>query len=184
MAEIKKPQPVLPIVGLIFARDLANDVLEELSDEIGQAVLKSDPIPFTHTKYYSDEMGSELSRQWYVFDKLVLPDELVGLKHNTNIVEKKYLNAKGGRNINIDPGLLSLSSLILASTKNYAHRVYLGQGIYAEVTLIYKDHRFSPLDWTYPDYRERSAIEFFERARGILKEKLSAMDVEQGSQHV
>ncbi len=178
MAEIKRPQAVLPFVGLIFMQELAKDVLEELNDDIGYVILKSDPLPFTHTKYYNEEMGTDLWRQWYVFDKLVMPDVLVGLKHNTNTIEKKYLNAKGGRSINIDPGLLSLSSLVLASTKNYAHRIYLGQGIYAEVTLLYKDHRFNPLDWTYPDYKEKSALEFFERARGMLKEKLSVPDNE------
>jgi hypothetical protein len=94
----------------------------------------------------------------------------------TNAIEVKYRNEEGGRTVNIDPGLLSLSSLILASTKNYAHRIYLGQGIYAEITLIYKNHRFNALDWTYPDYQEDSALEFFQRARAILQEQLTASD--------
>jgi hypothetical protein len=178
MADIKKPQPVFPVIGLIFAPDLTVGVLQELRDEIGEVVLKSDKLPFTHTTYYDQEMGGDLTRRWYGFGKLVLPDVLVGLKHNTNIIEDKYLNTKGGRSVNIDPGLLSLSSLVLASTKNYAHRIYLGQGIYAEVTLIYKEHRFHPLDWTYPDYKETSALDFFHRARAILKEKLNVPDNE------
>jgi hypothetical protein len=177
MADIKEPQPVLPVIGLIFVPDMTADVLQELRGDIGNVVLKSNPMLFTHTRYYDQEMGGGLMRQWYGFDKLVSPDVLIGLKHNTNIIEKKYLNAKGGRSINIDPGLLSLSNLVLASTKNYAHRIYLGQGIYGEVTLIYKENRFNPLEWTYPDYTEKSALEFFQRARVILKDKLSVPDI-------
>lgn len=184
MADIKQPQPVLPVIGLIFAPDLRADFLTGLRAEIGSVILKSPEIPFTHTSYYNKEMGGNLTRQWCAFDKTVLPDVLVGLKHNTNVIEKKYLNTEGGRIVNIDPGLLSLSSLVLASTKNYAHRIYLGQGIYAEVTLIYKENRFNPLDWTYPDYREASALAFFDQARTLLKEKLSLLDSEKRSEHV
>ena len=176
MADIKQPQPVLPIIGVIFAPDLTTDVLPELSADIGNVILKSAEMPFTHTNYYDQEMGGNLTRQWYAFSKLVLPDVLVGLKHNTNVIEKKYLNARGGRSVNIDPGLLSLSSLVLASTKNYAHRIYLGQGIYAEVTLIYKEQKFNPLKWTYPDYQETSALEFFHQARVLLKDRLTVPD--------
>jgi hypothetical protein len=176
MADLKNPQPVLPVIGLIFVPDLSTDVLQELGEDIGNVVLRSDTIPFCHTTYYNKEMGNSLMRQWYGFGNLVLPDVLVRLKHKTNMIEKKYLNAKGGRSVNIDPGLLSLSSLVLASAKNYAHRIYLGQGIYAELTLIYKEHRFNPLDWTYPDYKEASALDFFHQARAVLKEKLAGPD--------
>ncbi len=112
-------------------------------------------------------------RQWIVFDKLITPDILVKVKHTTNDIEKKYLNERGGRKINIDPGILSLSNLILASTKNFSHRIYLGKGIYAEVTLIYKNKTFTPLEWTYPDHQEKIAIELFEKAREILKNRLA-----------
>jgi hypothetical protein len=103
---------------------------------------------------------------------LVAPDILVKLKHKTNEIEKQHLNEKEGREVNIDPGLLSLSSLILASTKNYSHRVYLDQGIYAEVTLLFKNQQFNPLEWTYPDYRDKTALDFFTQARDILRERL------------
>ena len=117
-------------------------------------------------------MGDNLNRQWVAFNDLILPDTLVELKHKTNETEKKYLNKNGGRMVNIDPGAISLSNLILASTKNYSHRIYLGKGIYAEVTLIYKQKHFMPLDWTYPDYREETALLFFTEAREVLKQKL------------
>ena len=172
MGNIREPQRVLAIAGFIFAPNFVADIFKELTSEIGDVVMKSDRIPFTHTTYYNQEMGNGLTRQWCAFGELVLPDVLVGLKKKTNEIEKQYLNEKGGRNVNIDPGLLSLSSLILASTKNYSHRVYLSGGIYAEVTLIFKGHRFNPLEWTYPDYREKVALDFFTGARDVLREKL------------
>jgi hypothetical protein len=173
MAEIKEPQKVLLLIGLIFVKDFELDkVLNELKNDLGSILMTSNTISFTHTTYYNKEMGSKLMRQWVVFDKLIIPDTLVQLKHTTNSIEKKYLNERGGRKINIDPGILSLSNLILASTKNFSHRIYLGKGIYAEVTLIYKNKTFTPLEWTYPDHQEEIAIELFEKAREVLKKRL------------
>ena len=179
MAEVKPVQKVLPFAGLIFGEGfLIDEVVKELYKEIGGVALKSDTIPFTHTKYYNQEMGDKLLRQWLVFEKLVVPDEIIELKIRTNEIEKEYLNTGGGRKINIDPGLLSLSNLILASTKNYSHRIYLGKGIYGEVTLIFKEHEFRLLEWTYPDYREKTALDFFSKAREMLKERLAAHAVD------
>jgi len=172
MAEIRRPQKTLPIAGLIYASSFKVDICAELEKIFGKVVIKSSLLPFMHTEYYNDEMGSDLSRQWIAFGDLILPDVLVDLKHKTNEMEKKYLNQKGGRLVNIDPGVLSLSNLILASTKNYSHRIYLGRGIYGEVTLIYRQKQYMPLDWTYPDYREDTALGFFARAREALKQKL------------
>jgi hypothetical protein len=177
MGEIREPQPVLPIAGFLFASDFTADVFKEISSEIGDVILKSDRVPFTHTTYYSKEMGSGLTRQWCAFSKLVRPDILVKLKHKTDQIEKQYLSEKKGRKVNIDPGLLTLSSLILASTKNYSHRIYLDRGIYAEVTLLFKNHQFNPLEWTYPDYREKPALDFFAKARDILREKLGEREI-------
>lgn len=172
MGDIREPQRVLPVAGFLFTPGFEADIFKELSSEIGDVIIRSDRIPFAHTTYYNDEMGTGLVRQWCAFAKLVVPDILVRLKNRTNEIEKQYLSEKGGRKVNIDPGLLSLSNFILASTKNYSHRVYLDGGIYAEVTLIYKGNRFNPLEWTYPDYREKAALEFFTEARDALREKL------------
>jgi len=172
MADVKNPQRVMPIIGLISTPALEPGIFAELEGKIGRVVLKSKSIPFCHTTYYNQEMGDELKRQWCAFGNLVMPDSLIELKHMTNTLEKKYLNRQGGRSVNIDPGMVSLGNLILASTKNYSHRVYLGQGIYAEVTLIFRQKQFVPLDWTYPDYREETALEFFAAARDILRDRL------------
>jgi hypothetical protein len=172
MAEIRQPQSVLAFAGVLYApRVEVETVLAPLYSVAGNVMLKSDTLRFTHTTYYREEMGDDLIRQWCVFDRLIDPELLVALKHSTNNLEKTMLNEHGGRQINIDPGLLSMSNIILASTKNYAHRIYCGKGIYAEVTLLYKDKTFRPLDWTYPDYREQTTIDFFCSARDALKEK-------------
>ncbi len=177
MAEIKPVQKVLPFVGLILSEGFQVDaVMKKLSKDMGGFFLQSDTIPFVHTKYYNQEMGDKLFRQWLVFEKLIVPDEIIGTKIRTNEIEKEYLNAAGGRKVNIDPGLLSLSNIILASTKNYSHRIYLGKGIYGEVTLIFKEHEFRALEWTYPDYREKMALDFFTNARETLKERLASPD--------
>lgn len=179
MGEIKQPQKVLAFAGLIYTPGAAVDhVLDGLEPDVGHVALRSEPCRFTHTTYYNKEMGNDLTRQWFVFDRLIDPDMLIHLKHQTNALEKNELNERGGRKLNVDPGLLSLSNVVLASTKNYSHRIYCGKGIYAEVTLIYQDKRLKPTEWTYPDYREKNTLEFFCTAREMLKEKLT------GAQHV
>ena len=172
MADIKEPQKVLPFIGLIFAPGFSLEIVKELTERLGDVTLKSNTIPFNYTTYYCNEMGPDLLRQWWAFGNLVLPDILTKLKLSTNEIGQRFLNEKGGRRVNIDPGLLSMSNLVLASTKNYAHRIYLGQGIYAEVTLLYKEHRLVPLEWTYPDYRESVALDFFTKAREVLRKRL------------
>ena len=173
MGSIKEPVSVLPIAGILYRPDCPVEApLNLLVEKIGPIATHTTAIPFTHTAYYSKEMGEQLIRQWYAFDSLIDPAQLASLKVKSNEVEDKYRNEKGGRSINIDPGLITLNNLILASTKNYSHRVYLGQGIYAEVTLLYQDKRFQTLEWTYPDYREPAALEFFNEVRSFLKEKL------------
>lgn len=173
MAEIKRPQKVLVLTGLLYKKEFpVNKVLAIMTKELGDISLRSDIIPFKHTEYYKREMGKDLFRQWFIFDKLVVPDTLVELKHRSNKIEQSFLSDSNGRQVNIDPGFITMSNLILASTKNYSHRIYIGKGIYAEVTLIYKNNNFTPLEWTYPDYQEPKAVDFFQKARGILKERL------------
>lgn len=170
MAEIKEPQKVLAFAGLIFARHFNPEpALAEFNELLGNLINKSDVIPFAHTTYYNKEMGTALLREWVLFEKLICPDLLGELKHKSNAIEQKYLNENRGRIINIDPGIVSMSNVILASTKNYSHRIYLGKGIYGEVTLIYKNHQFQPLKWTYPDYREETALKFFFRSPKTFK---------------
>ena len=177
MGSISDPVSVLPITGILYRSDCTVEgPLDLLVEKIGPILSHTTAVPFTHTAYYGKEMGEQLMRQWYAFDVLMDPAMLISLKHMSNEIEQHYSDEQGNRCINIDPGIVTLNNLILASTKNYAHRIYLGQGIYAEVTLLYRNNSFHPLEWTYPDYREPDTLAFFTTARSCLKEKL-------GTQH-
>jgi hypothetical protein len=170
MAKIREPDRVLALIGLISRREFELDqIASDITAKLGPVSLRSEAKPFDQTDYYGPEMGGDLVRQWWVLETPVMPDELAGLKIWSGGVEDKNRNEKNGRRVNIDPGLITLSSLILASTKNYSHRIYLGQGIYAETTLIYRHHRFQSLEWTYPDYKTEYALLFFGQAREFLK---------------
>lgn len=146
------PLAVKPVVSLILARiDLAEPVLRGLSGYFGPVDLLSPWWPFTETDYYSREMGKGLWRGLASFlhlaDGACLPD----WKLFTNAVEADF--ALGGRRlVNLDPGYVARERLVLATGKNYAHRIYLSQGIYGDLTLLAGKGGFLPLPWSYPDY--------------------------------
>jgi hypothetical protein len=148
-----------------------DDLKQAMVKHFGRIDLESPIHSFDHTDYYRDEMGPGLRRGFLSFDRLVPPDELADIKRFTNRMEIQWGRMKGkkiSRRVNMDPGLLSLSNLILATTKNRAHRIYLSNGIYAEITLIYsKAQGWQTLDWTYPDYRTPVVTEFFSKMREI-----------------
>ena len=169
-------EPVKLIVGFIYASEEALiSVLEKLESAHGPVEFESGHFPFTQTDYYSREMGPDLRRCFVSFEPPVDPDTLREDKLAAVALEKKYLNPAGGRMVNIDPGLIGLANLVLASTKAFAHRVYLGKGIYAEVSMLYEDREFTPLRWTYPDYRQEEALRFFLQVRDRLKEQIGTL---------
>lgn len=141
---------------------------EALAAEFGPVTGERLLVPFDRSGYYDAEMGAGLSRVFLVFRDAVLQEELASIKRLTVSMERLFADTAGGavrRRVNLDPGLLSLSTLVLASTKGFAHRVYLGQGIHAEVTLLFQGNAFSPVPWTYPDYRRPDVLAFFTAAR-------------------
>ncbi|OYD15318.1 hypothetical protein CH333_06030 [candidate division WOR-3 bacterium JGI_Cruoil_03_44_89] len=140
-------------------------VIEELIERFGKIDQRMGSISFIYTDYYIDEMGENLLRDWVTFEKLIDEEDIGKIKNITCGIERK-LSLRDRRTVNIDPGYVNLSRVILASTKDYSHRIYISQGIFAEVTLIYKHKNFTPLPWTYPDYRDN--IKFFERVRKKL----------------
>jgi hypothetical protein len=174
MASIKEPQSVLAFVGLLSSDGFnIETIVKPLTLSFGEVTLRSTAQQFTHTTYYNKEMGEQIMRQWWVFGRMCDPAMLADMKHATNALEQHHLNKQGGRQVNIDPGIITMSNVVLASTKNYSHRIYLGKGIYAEVTLFYKGKTYTVLDWTYPDYKEPLTIKFFNRAREVLRKSLS-----------
>ena len=159
-------------IGFIFAREevylKAKQILER---KFGQSDFESQTLPFNHTRYYEKEFGHNLVRKFLSFGKLIQPEKLAQIKIITNKIEKG-LTHQGMRLINIDPGILNLSKIILATTKDYKHRVYLAKGIYAEVTLYYQNKSFQSWEWTYPDYKTPEYIQIFNSIRNIYSHQI------------
>jgi len=176
MGRIRTPEPVKLICGFIFSdQNVLRQAVERLQVRLGAIDLHSEIFPFMHTDYYAREMGPELSRLFVSFQRLIRCEQLPEIKILTNGLEENLaLNSAGGlrRRINIDPGYLETSKLVLASTKNFSHRIYLRRGIYGEVTLQYRANRFEPLDWTYPDYQDVHLFDFLKQARRAYMDQI------------
>ncbi len=138
----------------------------------GPVLFESPVFAFTETDYYRPTMGADLKKVFFAFQQLICPERLVEIKLQTNQWEEDYAAARSSdepRPLNLDPGYLTLGKLVLASTKDFAHRIYLSQGIYAEVTLQYKHHAWRPYEYTFADYRRPDYHQFFSRCREALK---------------
>jgi hypothetical protein len=172
MWELKEPKPVKLIVGILAPdeRCLAA-ARESLSGALGTLDLASDIWPFDQTEYYAGQIGPRILRQFVSIERLIDPGELARIKHQTNALEQQLAAALGTplpRPVNLDPGLIEPSKLVLATTKNYSHRIYIGDRMYAEVTLIFDKGDWRPLPYTYPDYRQPQYFEFFTKVRNRL----------------
>ncbi|MEI8350582.1 MAG: DUF4416 family protein [Candidatus Omnitrophota bacterium] len=153
MLSVKFPLPVKFVCGLIYADEeiyaKAKKVLEAAFCQID---FESSPSDFNLTHYYDKEMGIPLYRRFLSFTKLYDPSSFVAIKLRCIKIEKKFL-LTGRRQVNIDPGYLNEAKFVLTTTKDYSHRIYLGKGVYAEITLHYQNGMFCDLPTTYPDYR-------------------------------
>jgi len=168
MGTIKRPYPVKLFIGMISGyTKLLDEIEDTLIREFGEIDMRSPVWKWDHTDYYQEEMGSNLLRKFVFFKTLIDPGKIADIKIRTNEIEGVYINERGGRKINLDPGYLELSKVVLATTKNYSHRVYLRDGIYAEATLIFKKGEYQPLPYTYRDYASSEYREVFRKAREI-----------------
>jgi hypothetical protein len=176
MGTTHPPLPVKLFVGMLSAdRELFDQAATALADKYGPVDLRSEPVPWKHTGYYRDEMGESLFRCFLFFERLADPGVLPAVKRTTNFIEEQFSSGPGNprpRRINIDPGYLTEAKVVLATTKDYTHRLYIGEGIYAEVTLQYRGRSFHAIETTYPDYRMQSVITLFMKARGCLRASL------------
>ncbi len=167
------PQAVKPVVS-IFTEDgsLFKETLSGLIKRLGPVDILSPILPFDHTDYYEKEFGKGLKRRLASFERLIRPDELADVKIFTNGLERTFSTGDGKRRVNIDPGYMALEKFVLASCKNFSHRIYIGHGVYAELTLMYEGSAFVSLPWTYPDYKD-------ERMQAVLRliRKRHAFDV-------
>jgi len=141
----------------------------------GPLALESETFPFeTFTDYYAKSMGETLPKRLWAFETFISPDALPKIKCVTNDWEtefKSFADCVAERPLNIDPGYITLAKLILASTKDHAHRIYLSDGIFAETTLMYTQRQWKPLPWTYPDYQSVGYQTFLTQCREYLKSK-------------
>ena len=183
VAQAIAPPPVKLITGLIFTPEAPMaTVRRQLQAAYGQIDGETAILPFVWTRFYEREMGPTLQRQFWSFEALIAADALAEIKRQTNATERTFAGHGGQRRINLDPGYIDLAKLVLATTKDQQHRLYLGQGIYAEVTLRFTGGRFVPWDWTYPDYRTATYLTFFDAVRQRYRQQLTALREE--PQHV
>jgi len=176
LGTIGETRPVKLICGAIGVdRKAVTAAMAAVSARYGAVDLESEWIPFDFTKYYEPEMGTGLLRRFCSFADLIDPSELAGVKRYTNEIEVAHsVTCRGTRRrrVNLDPGYVDTSKLVLASTKDFSHRMYLGGGIYAEVTLNFHKHGLSFFDWTYPDFKSGAYTPFLLEARRRLMKRI------------
>jgi hypothetical protein len=164
------------LISSLFSpeEELVDKVIGQMEGRFGPVDWVSEKLFFNRTRYYAREMGWPLYRRFISFSKLIPPDSIVDIKLTTNRIEDEHLTDKR-RRINIDPGYIALERLVLATGKNYTHRIYLRKGLYADLTLIFQAGTFRPLPWTYPDYADEKLIGRFNMLRSrylqLLREK-------------
>ena len=167
MGKITPAKPVKLIVGFIFQESGAFLKAKSiLARRFGKIDFESRAISFTLTDYYREEFGEDLSRVFISFNRLISLEEIAKIKILCNNIERK-LSSRGRRLVNIDPGYLNLAKLILVSTKDYVHRIYLDKGIYAETTLFYQGKSFREGEWTYLDFKTAEYIGIFNHIREL-----------------
>ncbi len=175
MAEIKPFSPVKLICGMIAPRESLFDVARErLVSLYGEIDLESAVFDFNLTDYYEEQMGKGLKRKFLSFRRLISPESLGDIKLRTNALEEEIRGSLRSHNriINLDPGCLTASALIMATAKEFSHRVPLKQGIYAHLEFLFKREGIKTLDWTYPDFRGPSYGPFFSSVRKIYLEQV------------
>ncbi len=181
MGEIRIKQPVLPIFAAFAAEEesLARG-LEMVQAVFGELFAESETFRFdAFTDYYEPSMGAVLYKKLWAFRDLVDAESLAAAKIQSNAWEEAYAEQRRGENrpaaerpLNLDPGYIDLGKLVLASTKDHSHRIYLQKGIFAEVTLIYTKKHWQPLPWTYPDYQSPEYQRFFDKCREYLRSRI------------
>lgn len=176
MWNIKPPIPGKLIVGILACNDevihVATGLLE---DKFGEIDLQSPIYQFDHTDYYRHQTGTNIRRKFVTFRKLFDPGKLAEMKYQTVLLEKQLaaeLHYGVPRPVNLDPGILEPSKLVLASTKNFAHRIYIGMNIYAEVTLTYNKGTWESYPFTFPDYKSGLYNDFLNVSRETLVDQL------------
>jgi hypothetical protein len=176
MGEPTDPAAVLPVLAAFSRHGEALDwARDRAAAAWGPIAFQSRPFEFDQTRYYDPTMGPGLRKVFFAFADLADPAGLVEWKLTTGDWESQYAaigRHPESRPLNLDPGYLTLGKLVLASTKDYAHRIYLRQGIFAEITLYWRHGRWEHHEWTFADYRQAAYHEFFSQCREYLHTQL------------
>ncbi len=156
----RKPKDVKLVMSFLYGSESGfASAVAVVDGRYGPMDFMSEPLSFEYTGYYEREMGKNLKRRLVSFRPLISPDQLPGIKLWTNELEGRYLNPHQGRAVNIDPGYLHSAKFVLATGKDYSHRIYLRDGIYGDLTLMVQKGAFIRLPWTYPDYASAPLID-------------------------
>ncbi|MBX7166706.1 MAG: DUF4416 family protein [Pirellulales bacterium] len=181
------PHPHPPVLRILAAFSRYEAALdwgrEQAVAAWGAVALEGPRFEFAETDYYAPSMGPGLWKTLWAFEPLAPPEELPAWKHQTNAWESTYASWQRhpeARPLNLDPGYVTAAKLVLASTKDHAHRLYLGQGIFGEVTLHVRDRRWQPQAWTYADYRRADVQEFLETCRQYYRQRQQGLRPSEG----
>ena len=177
MSTLREPLPALAVLSVLSAEweSLWPDIRDDLAPVFGECDFVSDLLDFSHTTYYDREMGTPLFRRILAFRDLAAQERLADLKLATVRLEQARSRPDGSRRVNLDPGLLTQERLVLASGKNFPHRVYLGRGIYADLTLVYTRSGWRNQPWTFPDYATPQMHGLFTGLRERYRDKLAQL---------
>jgi hypothetical protein len=178
MGKLHAPIPAKLFVGMI-SRDtgLFPTCAERLAETYGPVDMRSEVLPWDHSDYYRDEMGTDLRRMFLFFDRLIDPGDLARIKLHTIQLEEVLscpAASPSRRAVNLDPGYITEAKVVLATTKDFPHRIYIGEGVYAESTLHYSkiSRTYLAVDHTYPDFRSPYCRDLFNKAREKLRRAL------------
>lgn len=189
MGIVRHIEPVKLFVGVLFGhaqQDMLSQARDQMVESFGPIDAEAGPWAFDQTDYYADEMGAQLDKVLWSFERMIDPGELPDVKLVSNAAERELarmvVSSEGGtqvaRQVNLDPGYITLSQVVLATTKAYSHRIYVGRGMYAEVTLHYEKGRYRAWPWTYPDYADGRYDNFWLEMRDIYHRQLRGDDAD------
>lgn len=172
MSKEKKQSLAVLVIAFLYNNELSlKEAIKLTIKKFGLIKATSDTFYFTYSKYYEEEMGENLKKIFIVFESMISRESLVNVKKITDKIELK-LSKNSKRTVNIDPAILTLENFILATNKNFTHRIYLKNGVFADLTLIYKNNSYTELPWTYSDYGSEYTKNFLNKTRKIFYDKL------------
>lgn len=183
LGEITKHNPVLLVAAVTSRYEHALDwTAQQTTAQWGELVFESPVFDFTETSFYTKSMGTSLKKQFLAFETLIDPGSIAPTKIQSNQWEQTYADQNDhpeDRPLNIDPGYISEAKLVLVTTKDRDHRLYLEKGIFAEVTLYFHSGQWRSSRWTYPDYQREDFQAFFTKCRNHLRGQIRQLRAKQ-----